>query len=145
MRIGILFTATLPLLLAACSAEPDEPAPSASPSASGQPAVPLAMASIPQPWHGIWDWTGGSCDPASDMRLEIAPNAIRFYESTGRVVKAELVGATLAVDLAMSGEGEEWQQRTMLTLAGPDELVSEMPAPSGDGRLRYRRCPPARQ
>ena len=99
------------------------------------------MAVIPQPWQGVWDWSEGSCDPASDLRMEIGPNAIRFHESEGRVVKAELVGVTLAVDLAMSGEGEEWQQRSMLTLAdGGAVLETGAPAPDGDGRLRYRRC-----
>jgi hypothetical protein len=148
----------LPLLwLAACSdgGEGGEvPEASFSPSAA-QPsaaseapsAAVAAPGMIPAAYLGVWDWSGGACDAASDMRMEIQPDRIAFYESVGTVTAVRAEDGGIAIDLAMEGEGEEWAQTTKLRYSeeGP-LLISEMEDPSGNGRLRYKSCPvPAAQ
>ena len=133
--------------LAACSAEP-EPVPpadaaaSASPTAApAAPSTPAAPA-IPAAYRGVWDWQGGSCDPASDLRMEIGADAIVFYESVGEVLAAEAGEDSVRLELAMSGEGESWRRTSVLTLIeGGSMIETEAQDPSGTGAMRYRRCP----
>ena len=73
---------------------------------------------IPTRFHGVWDYVGGSCDPASDMRMEISGSEILFYESIGIVTGVEPEGDAVIVSLAMEGEGETWEQDTRLVLVG---------------------------
>ncbi len=126
----------LPLLaLAACGSETAEP-PAAPASAEvvtadteGTPAdAPPATApdgtltAIPAKFHGVWDAESGTCDPASDLRLEIGPDTIGFYESQGTVRQTvETVDGQTVIALAMEGEGEEWDQTLRLELRGSGE------------------------
>jgi hypothetical protein len=142
----------LPLCLAACTPgdSGDAPEPSFSPSAAqpasvGQAPSPRVAVpgAIPAAYQGVWDWAGGACDPASDMRLDIAPQQITFYESVGTVTAVRAEDGGIAIDLAMEGEGEQWVQTTRLRYSeeGP-LLLSELEDPSGNGRLRYKKCAP---
>lgn len=133
-RIKLLAPA-LVLLLAACGSETAEP-PAAPATAEvvtanteGTPgdmptAAPSAatLAAIPAAFLGVWDAETGSCDPASDLRLEIAAQTIGFYESQGTVnrVVRNPDGWTVA-DLAMEGEGETWDMTMSLRLSGEGE------------------------
>lgn len=135
------------LALAACSSEPvapdggteqgsvaQPPAPSSSSEAATQAAIPAAML-------GTWDNVEGTCDPASDLLLTIEPDRLLFYESLGTVQSVTLSGGDVTLQLAMMGEGEEWQETaTYRLLDGGAILESEFPAPGGTGALRRKRC-----
>lgn len=96
---------------------------SASPATSGQPVVP-------DRFHGIWDYVKGSCDPASDMRTEIAERGITFYESHGAVTALTVDSPDrITVTLAMQGEGEKWTATRTLTLSSNGTILT----PSGGG------------
>ncbi len=89
----------------------------------GDGALPLdeaqgiAANEIPERFHGVWDALTGTCARASDLRIEIKPKEIVFYESYGRVFEVERVEGSLAVSLAMEGEGETWEERLGFSLS----------------------------
>lgn len=130
----------LPLLaLAAC--EQQRPAPRPEPNAATTaerpapapvppPAPSAALPRVPARFHGIWDSADAPCDPATDMRVEIAERGITFYESHGAVTALTTPAPNrIDVELAMKGEGEEWTLRKSFTLS-PDGAVL---TPSGGG------------
>jgi hypothetical protein len=136
--------------LAACSqpeGEPDAPVPTATPASSAAIAAPEtdvqpAAGTIPITYRGAWDWTGGTCAPASDLRMEIGAQSITFYESVGTVEAVREDGDTLSLDLAMEGEGEQWRQTTVLRLVdGGTLLDTGHDDPSATGPMRLKRCP----
>ena len=150
---------TLPVVaavaLAACSGgrevPPETPAeqevPSLAASENGAPGENTATASaenaIPDRFIGVWDYIRGTCDPASDMRLEIEEDEFGFYESTGKVTNVQTEGAAVIVDLDMAGEGETWTQslRLVLTDDGTRLLVTEPQSASDKDDYPRRRCP----
>jgi hypothetical protein len=71
----------------------------------------------------------------------VAADALAFYESRGVVEKAaETRPGTLTLDLAFTGEGQEWNRRETLTLLdGGRTLVREEQKPAGS--FRYTKCP----
>lgn len=118
----------LALVLAACGQ------PSGTPEAGGQasaPAAPTTTAAaapdtpvanaIPARFHGLWDGESGTCQPDSDLRLDIAAQTIGFYESRGTVTAisedAAADGAA-RISLAMEGEGDTWAMSFTLRLEG---------------------------
>ena len=72
---------------------------------------------IPADYHGVWDYVDGTCQPESDLRMEISGERIVFYESVGEVtnVASETNGDRI-VTLAMSGEGETWASKLRLQM-----------------------------
>ena len=126
----LLYCAPL-LLLAACSGPADD---TATPD-SGETAIPVepdggigdGAAPLPEPtvseeipgaFLGVWDSTKGSCDALSDLRIEVSPKAISFYESRGEVTGVEIDNPDrITVSLAMEGEGEKWQMVRQFTLS----------------------------
>ncbi|MCL9998577.1 MAG: hypothetical protein NBV68_04290 [Erythrobacter sp.] len=141
------------LALAACGgAQQDAPAapePVASPAAlpTEPPAPATAAAAIPARFLGVWDAETGTCDPASDLRLDITPRAIGFYESLGTVTAmTESKDGSVVITLAMEGEGEKWDQTIKLELIRSDgaEWLLSLPGPDSDVVLRpirHKRCP----
>lgn len=145
------------LLLAACGQQQDS-----SPAASETPALvtedlvgstPPArtpdtgvVAAIPARFHGVWDAETGTCDPASDLRLEVGPREVGFYESHGDVTKvAEPGDGSAAVTMAMEGEGEQWTATLHLALVGSG-AGERLTLRHDDGRpatpiLKLKRCP----
>ena len=121
MRRSILPLAAL--ALAACSQAEPAPSETASPepratAPSPTPTAPAPVALVPDRFHGIWDAETGTCDPASDMRVEIAERGITFYESHGAVTAVAVDSPeVIVVDLAMQGEGEKWTMRRRFTLS----------------------------
>lgn len=77
-----------------------------------------AAAAIPQRYHGVWDYEGGTCAPESDLRMEVKANEIVFYESYGAVTGADEDGDDAVIALAMEGEGDTWTQSLRLALVG---------------------------
>lgn len=133
------------LALAACSQNeppPAETARSPEPVPTGSVApVPAVEAVIPDRFHGIWDYAKGSCDPASDMRTEIAERGITFYESHGAVTALTVDSPErITVDLAMQGEGEKWTLTRTFTLSEGDTVLT--PTGGGDSGepMPLKRC-----
>lgn len=124
--------------LAACTQSETTPTETASPTpratsatASPTPSDPPQALLIPDRFHGIWDYVKGSCDPASDMRTEIAERGITFYESHGAVTALAVESPErITVELAMQGEGEKWAMRRSFTLSEGDTILT--PTYGGD-------------
>jgi hypothetical protein len=138
------------LCLAACSQpeeEPDAPAQPATvaPTSAAAPVEPVAQPAaptIPSAYRGAWDWTGRTCDLTSDLRMEISPQEIIFYESAGTVKAVREEAGQLLIDLAMQGEGMEWEQTTVLRLVESGTLLeTQHEDPTGEGLMRLKRCP----
>lgn len=129
------------------SVEPDngigDGAESLSRDRDAENAVPEAAATIPNTLIGVWDYENGTCDPASDMRLEIGSDEFRFYESVGSVKDVRSEGDATIVDLAMEGEGETWEQslRLVLKAEGTRLHVTEPQKDSDVDEYPRRRCP----
>lgn len=152
MRACILPLASAALALAACQQQqatsPDAsrtaaPSTSATPAATTPTVAPNAAAAIPARFRGVWDNEAGSCDPTSDLRLEIGANQIEFYESLGMVGAVTIESPDeVVVDLAMEGEGEKWtvQNRYALKNGGktltPSDAKDDNVAP-----IPRKRCP----
>ena len=117
------------LALAACSpgeesSAPDEPVITGTSGgdASDESTTDLATVegAIPARYLGVWDYVDGTCSPESDMRMEIAPREITFYESYGAVSDVIPDGEDVIADLAMEGEGETWTNKLRLSLVEVD-------------------------
>ena len=124
MRLHIL--PIVALAVSACSQEQQ----AATPEVTGSTAAPAPMASVradvvPPAFLGIWDFVEGSCDPASDLRIEIKPRSIEFYESHGDITNVTVESPEAVVlDLAMEGEGESWTMRRRFTLSNGGETLT---------------------
>ncbi|HAN88805.1 MAG TPA: hypothetical protein DCQ48_05640, partial [Erythrobacter sp.] len=89
---------------------------------------------IPAAFRGVWDYVEGSCDPASDLRVEIGPETMQFYESFGEVTRIEVAGPQdIVVSLAMEGEGETWEMARRFTLSDDGRRLT--PAAVGDDQF----------
>ncbi|MDO5505726.1 MAG: hypothetical protein Q4F49_05465 [Pseudoxanthomonas suwonensis] len=147
--IRLLPPLSLAMLLIACSpATDDGPGTDGTPSAAATPvaadadapgsAIPTIEEAeatapavsddrIPAPFHGAFDESAASCASASEARLVISAEELRFHESVGRVERVEIPADNeITVRLAMEGEGEQWQ-------------ASERYALSADGSELYDR------
>lgn len=122
--------------------------PASSPVSAGatsKPARPMVQEEIPAAFLGVWDALTGTCDPASDLRMEIGPRAIGYYESHGEVTRVEVDNPSrIVVSLAMEGEGEKWQMAQMLTLSeGGRRLTPAAVSEEAETeRLPLKRCDP---
>lgn len=143
-----LFLPLAVLALAACSQEPGD-APAAEETimpvepdggigdGAGPPGTGLAD-TIPAAFLGVWDYVEGTCDPASDLRVEIAPTSMQFYESYGAVTRVEVASPqSIIVGLAMEGEGETWQMERMFTLSDDGETLT----PTSPGEDQFEPMP----
>lgn len=156
MRTAILLIGAF--ALAACGSDPAPSDPDVTESpipvepdggigdGAGPPPEEALANRIPTRFHGAWDYVGGTCDLASDLRMEVSGSEILFYESVGIVTATEAEGDAVIVDLAMEGEGETWQQRTRLMIEGEgnDErlLTSDGDQPRVVDEYPSKRCPP---
>lgn len=127
MRLTIPTLAAL--ALAGCSQGEPAPADPASPTLGRAATTPATadIAAVPDAFQGIWDSEKGSCDPASDLRVEIAERGITFYEAHGAVTAVAVESPNaVVVELAMQGEGETWTMRRRFTLSnGGGTLTAE--------------------
>lgn len=123
-----------------------------SPTAAAPAPSPTPVATtLPPAMQGRWGMVANDCDPAmadaAKGLMTITGDALRFYESRARVTAArQLRPNTLELDLAFTGEGQEWNRRSTLTLVDDGRtLVRETPDdPEPPMRsLRYLRCPAA--
>jgi hypothetical protein len=132
MTIRPFLPAALPaaLLLAACSGS-DDPAgepetvetmmpvePDGGIGDGVGPPAPVTADIVPADYLGAWDYVEGTCDPASDLRVEIGPRSMQFYESYGEITRIVVESPRdIVVSLAMEGEGEQWQMKRRFTLS----------------------------
>ena len=140
------------LALAACGGEPQQegsaplqkeaPAPTPSQVPEASPPADHASRLIPVEFLGVWDAQTGTCDPASDLRLEIGQGTITFYESIGTVESIRDDAGTTMVTLAMEGEGERWTQIIGLRFfdAGTSLMVIDPEHPDEAERYMRKRC-----
>lgn len=114
------------LALTACSQRENSAAPEAAETPSAPAPATSAMAGIvPAPFLGVWEYVKGTCDSASDLRIEIKPNAIEFYESHGDITKVTVESPQAVVlDLAMDGEGETWTMSRRFILSKGGETLT---------------------
>ena len=100
---------------------------------------------IPVRYHGVWDYVRGSCSADSDMRMEIGPRRITFYESVGNVAGVGQDGDDAIADLIMEGEGETWVESTRLSLVEKDGKMqlhtSDATKPRVIDKYPRKRCP----
>jgi hypothetical protein len=91
----------------------------------------------------VWDARTGTCDPASDLRLDIGEDSITFYESVGTVESVRDDGGTTMVTLAMEGEGERWAQTIGLRFfdASTSLMVIDPERPDEAKATMRQRCP----
>lgn len=83
---------------------PDTPDPPRN--AGGQPSDDASARAVPPSFQGRYA-ADGRCGAAGDESgLVITADAVRFHESTGRVVRTAAAGGTLTVVLELTGEGE---------------------------------------
>lgn len=120
MRIvPLAIPAAAMLLASACSPEPAPPQENVVEEAA---AADLAM--IPARYQGEWDEPGGNCAPGSQLQLIITDDTITYYESVGEVsAVAALDADAIELTLAMSGEGESWEQSETLRLLNADTTL----------------------
>lgn len=133
------------LALAGCSRT--EPAPSEtarpmrSPSAAPSPPAPAQAPRVPDRFQGVWDQEKGSCDPASEMRTEIAERGITFYESHGAVTALTVDSPErMTVELAMQGEGEKWTMTRTFTLSEGGAVLTASGGGDTGEPIRLKRC-----
>lgn len=149
-----------PLALAGCEVPEETGTPAAPPQASGTPisvepdggigdgaGPPGAATALPIParFHGVWD--AGDCSASSELRVEVAPGLITYYESVGTVTNVDTAsGGDALVSLAMEGEGQVWSDTVRLQIAATQgrEALLLLPGPDSDVMLRpvpLLRCP----
>ena len=157
LAIPIAIAAFLPAACSNATSEPEPQQETADPpvemptdsraqtaSPANQPAeAKISPDAIPNRFIGVWDYIKGTCDPASDMRLEIGQAEFGFYESHGRVTGIRNEGEATIVDLDMSGEGETWTESLRLVLKedGTRLHVTEPQKESDEDDYPRRRCP----
>ncbi len=114
---------------------------SIEPDAPTDAAAAETLAAMPDEYLGRWDFTEETCaDPASEMRLDIAANEIRYYESAAvpTTIAADEDGI-LMVEHSFSGEGEEWTEMLAYELSEDGQRLTVSQA---DGSMSIRmRCP----
>jgi hypothetical protein len=144
MRIA-LFPLILGMTLAGCdSSDPAtaDPAPSPINASANAPASPSAAealsAEIPDTFQGRWDSNPMACgQDVSEMRLIVAADGMRFYES---VAKVDAVGQPgpdrIEVDAAVEAEGMTQGRHFTLVLRPDGRLATTI-----DGATAVRvRC-----
>lgn len=113
---------------------------SSSGSEQARAAVAEAPAGvvIPQRFHGTYDSDGADCDRQAEMYLEVEPQAVQFYESSGRVTSVEVAGEKLYVSFAMSGEGESFSRAFEMEMVGGGDTLSTVTEGMAEAALRQR-------
>lgn len=150
-------------LLAGCGGEPEREAPaegrqrttpvvnqaeldrvppeaSPTPAPAPTPAEAGTIAQVPDAWRGTWAGEGGNCAAGSDLRLQVAPDRLLFFEAEAVATRIErLSEREIQLDLSFSGEGQSWTKRNVLALGDDGDALVR--SEDGMPTVRYRRCP----
>ncbi|HCB76075.1 MAG TPA: hypothetical protein DEP91_07845, partial [Sphingomonas bacterium] len=79
------------------------------------------------------------CARSATLRLRVAADRLVFYEAEGLASEIERrAPREIALKLAMSGEGEAWDRRAVLTLSEDGERLTRTEA--GMDAVTYTRC-----
>lgn len=158
---SLLLTTAATLALAACQKPADVPVSENGASAVNgvdsvetigepdaniaQPAnsVGPAIKEIPTAFLGRWGMARNDCDPSRDDAkglVTVTPDALKFYESMGRLESIEGVSPTeVKATFAFTGEGQSWTKTMTLALdEGGTTLVRTEQDPSGT--YRHQKC-----
>ena len=156
----------LPLALAACGQQADEPAPEASetaipvepdggigdgagpPAAAPSPAhtVGIPEMGIPVAVQGSWGLTPADCTSSrGDAKglLRVSPTTLTFYESVARLGTIKNRSDTsITADFGFAGEGMEWTRTVSLTVSGDTLTRTERGGdePGTGGPFTYTKC-----
>lgn len=124
----------------AAAAQAGEPAGDEGPGDQAAPQIARADY-LASDYHGVWDHVDGTCDPLSEMRLEITADQLQFYESTGDItgVERESNGDRL-VTVAMSGEGETWDATFRLEMDSTAQFLVVTGIEEEFEGVRRKRC-----
>ncbi|MEM9542584.1 MAG: hypothetical protein AAGA60_24215 [Cyanobacteria bacterium P01_E01_bin.42] len=111
-----------------------QPAPTAAAPASNP--VAQAQSEIPVQFQGEWNLSTEDCGvPGSDGRLQIEPNRINFYESSGNVQEAIVQGdLKMTVTAEYSGEGETFTRTHSFELSSDRSVLTDRDT----NAIRYR-------
>ena len=124
---------------------PLDPAQTEAPAAGVEAPPPEApLTAIPPRFRGRWDATVAACAaPASDMRLEVAGETLRFHESVASVAAVRPVAAD-AVEAVLDfiGEGRSWRETRTLRLGRDGRLIVAGPDEEAVQRVRCPRAAP---
>ena len=115
-----------------------------SPSPATAPETPEQQSTIPAAFLGVWDAETGTCSRESDLRLEISPQQIIFYESFGQVVTVKRIGeAKVEIALAMQGEGQTWSNTERLTVSndGQTLILAPVLGETASDAIPRKKCP----
>lgn len=112
--------------------------PAVEPSPTGTPVTTGALSAIPVEWQGVWAGRDG-CARSATMRLRVTPDQLVFYEAEGLASEIDRrAPREIALKLAMSGEGEAWDRRAVLSLSEDGERLTRTEA--GMDAVTYTRC-----
>jgi hypothetical protein len=107
------------------------------------PKAQAVVNEIPPSFVGRWGMTKADCDPDSMAvkgLLTITPDALKFWESKGRVQRiVHHSPYDISLDLDMTGEGQSWTNTTRLTLDAATTVLIRTEAGKPD-HYRYQRC-----
>ncbi|WP_379545619.1 hypothetical protein ACFCW2_08365 [Qipengyuania sp. DSG2-2] len=97
---------------------------------------------IPADYHGVWDYVEGTCARESDLRVAITGDTMTFYESIGKVTAVvNRPNGDRIVTLAMSGEGETWEETLKLEMDSTAmRMVISDPAGAPEPTDARKRC-----
>lgn len=118
--------------------ETPTPEPTASEPTASEASATGAIDAIPVEWHGTWAGRDG-CARSATMRIRVAADRLTFYESEGLASEIDRRSPReIAMKLAMSGEGETWTRRAVLSLSEDGERLTRTEA--GMDPVTYTRC-----
>lgn len=96
------------------------------------------LAIIPARFHGEWNSDRVACGSgASETRLRVSGDRLRFYESVGTVRRVDVESdRVIDVTAQYQGEGQTWQNERRLSLSADGDSLTV----SGEGSrlVRYR-------
>lgn len=124
------------------------PDPEAEEAATAQAATDAEMAqpmgkAFPKGFQGRWGLVAGDCTSTrGDAKglLTITGDQLRFYESNGTVQVLTIKSPeSITVDLAFTGEGQEWKQTTDYALAKGGRTMLRTDRDPAHSE-RYTRC-----
>ncbi|WP_051240105.1 hypothetical protein [Arenimonas composti] len=99
-----------------------------------------AATTVPAAFVGRWAGSPAACaDPgADDLRLDIAPDRIAFWESAGPLRAVVVRGDQLALIAELSGEGETWLAARSFELAHDGRRLIDRASVPGEEIVRHR-------
>jgi hypothetical protein len=109
---------------------------------SGAASAAESHTAIPAQFLGAWASSVAKCSSPEidDLRMQVTPNSMSFWESSGRVLGVATDGELeLAVIVEMTGEGEKWLEAIQFRLSADRKTLTNV---TGRRTIAVRvRCP----